>query len=549
VGEVPFEKVILDRDFRAEGCAIADINRDGKPDIVAGDSWYEAPKWEKHIFRTVGKVRSYRDLRYDYPEDVNGDGWLDVLSVRFDRNVVWFENPKGKEGQWIERTIGEFDLCEGVFYGDLDGDGKGDFVGPFHPPAICWYESGADPGAPWTRRQIGPRAGDRHGIGIGDVDRDGRNDVLTKDGWYEAPEDPREGEWKFREVPLGDCFVIYTYDVDGDGDNDLISSSPHNYGVWWWEQSTTVAEVWNGNLPKRFEKTAWLRHLIDKSFSQAHALALADLDGDGDKDLLSGKRYYAHEGRDPGANEPAVLLWFELQRDNGKVRWIRHEIDDDSGVGYQIAVGDIDGDCNPEIVTCNKKGVFLFRNKSPQRWTRLFTTPAELAGWVGDRKLWTVENGVLIGRSPGIPRNSFLVSQEEVSDFILKLSVRLRPDAGNSGVQFRSEALEGGAVKGYQADIGEGWWGSLYDEHGRGLLVDGYKGKGDKAVRKGQWNDYVIRAIRDHIQIEINGTITTDIRDEGRRQGILAFQVHSGGPFEIAFKDVLLREITRGAEQ
>ena len=156
---------------------------------------------------------------------------------------------------------------------------------------------------------------------------------------------------------------------------------------------------------------------------------------------------------------------------------------------------------------------------------------------------------MLIGRSPGIPGNSFLVSQEEVSDFILKLSVRLRPDAGNSGVQFRSEALEGGAVKGYQADIGEGWWGSLYDEHGRGLLVDGYKGKGDKAVRKGQWNDYVIRAIRDHIQIEINGTITTDIRDEGRRQGILAFQVHSGGPFEIAFKDVLLREITRGAEQ
>ncbi len=371
-GETPFEKVVLDREFRAEGCAIADINRDGKPDIVAGDSWYEAPNWKRHVFRTVGKIRSYRDLRYDYPDDVNGDGWVDIFSVRFDRNVVWFENPRGKEGRWVERKIAEFQLCEGVFYGDLDGDGKGDFVGPLHPPALCWYERTADANAPWTRREIGPRGGDRHGIGIGDVNRDGRNDLLTKEGWYEAPPDPRKGEWKFHEIRLGDCFVIYAYDVDGDGDNDLISSSPHNYGIWWWEQTTTAVEIRNGGRPKRLEKTMWLKHLIDKSFSQAHALALADLDGDGDKDLVSGKRYYAHDGHDPGAEETVVLLWFELQRDNGKVRWTRHQIDDDSGVGYQISVGDIDGDRNPDIVTSNKKGVFLFRNRLSRREARLF---------------------------------------------------------------------------------------------------------------------------------------------------------------------------------
>jgi len=364
-GETPFEKVVLDREFRAEGCAIADINRDGKPDIVAGDSWYEAPNWKRHVFRTVGKIRSYRDLRYDYPDDVNGDGWVDIFSVRFD-------NPRGKEGRWVERKIAEFQLCEGVFYGDLDGDGKGDFVGPLHPPALCWYERTADANAPWTRREIGPRGGDRHGIGIGDVNRDGRNDLLTKEGWYEAPPDPRKGEWKFHEIRLGDCFVIYAYDVDGDGDNDLISSSPHNYGIWWWEQTTTAVEIRNGGRPKRLEKTMWLKHLIDKSFSQAHALALADLDGDGDKDLVSGKRYYAHDGHDPGAEETVVLLWFELQRDNGKVRWTRHQIDDDSGVGYQISVGDIDGDRNPDIVTSNKKGVFLFRNRLSRREARLF---------------------------------------------------------------------------------------------------------------------------------------------------------------------------------
>ncbi len=366
-GEAQFEKVVLDSQFQAEECAIADINRDGKPDIVAGDSWYEAPSWKRHLFRTVGKIRSYRDLRYDYPEDVNGDGWVDLLSVRFDRDVVWFENPRRKEGQWTERKIAEFDLCEGVYYGDLDGDGKGDFVGPFQPPAIFWYERTADPNAPWTRHEIGARGGDRHGIGVGDVNRDGRNDVLTKEGWYEAPPDPRRGEWKFHPLDMGECFVIYAYDVDGDGDNDLVSSSPHDYRVWWWEQTEAVAEIRNGDAVQRLVRTMWLKHLIDKSFSQAHALVLVDLDGDGDKDLVTGKRYYAHDGRDPGADEPAILVWFELQRTEGKVDWVRHLIDDDSGVGYQIAVGDIDGDDNPDIVASNKKGLFLFRNKSPQR--------------------------------------------------------------------------------------------------------------------------------------------------------------------------------------
>jgi hypothetical protein len=362
--EVSFEKTVIDPEFRAEACAVADINRDGKPDIVAGDSWYEAPDWQRHVFRTVGKVQSYRDLRYDYPEDVNSDGWVDLLSVRFERKVVWFENPKGKDIPWKEHPVAEFALCEGVYYGDVDGDGKGDFVGALEPPALCWYARTNDPTAPWVRHEIGPRGGDRHGIGIGDVNRDGRNDVLTKEGWYEAPSDPRKGEWKFHELELGDCFVIYTYDVDGDGDNDLISSSPHNYGVWWWEQ---VNATMTGKSSSPRTLTAWARRLIDDTFSQAHALALVDLDGDGDKDLVTGKRYHAHEGRDPGADEPAVLVWLEVLRNDGKARWIRHEIDNDSGVGYQIAVEDIDGDHNPDIVTSNKKGLFLFRNRSGHR--------------------------------------------------------------------------------------------------------------------------------------------------------------------------------------
>ncbi len=541
--EVRFEKIVLDREFQAEACAVADINRDGKPDIVVGDSWYEAPDWTRHPFRTVVKVRTYKDVRYDYPEDVNGDGYLDLLTVRFDKRVEWFENPQGKEGAWANHLIGEFDLCEGVLYEDVNGDGKGDFLGPFQAPAIWWCERTDDPKAPWTRYEVGPRGGDRHGIGVGDVNRDGRSDVVTKQGWYEAPLDPRKQEWEFHPLDLGECFLIHVYDVDGDGDNDLISSSPHDYGLWWWEQNVTVSEEAKAAGAKRTETATWSNHLIDQSFSQAHALALADLDGDGDKDLVSGKRFQAHNGGDPGANEPAVLVWLELDRSDGKVRWTRHLIDDNSGVGYQLAVCDIDGDRNPDILTSNKKGVFLFKSRSAQRWTRFFATLNDLDAWTGDRKLWSVENGVLIGRSPGIPRNTFLFSKKNFSDFVLKLSVRLQPNNGNSGIQFRSESLEGGEARGYQADIGEGWWGSLYDENGRGVLFDGYKGKGERAVRKGDWNEYVIRAIGDRIQIEINGTITTGLRDDKRRDGLIGFQIHSGGPLEVSFKDVLLRDI------
>lgn len=534
-GEIPFEKVLIDPEFKAEGCAVADINRDGKPDIVAGDTWYEAPDWKRHEFRTVGMVGSYRDVRYDYPEDVNGDGWTDLLTVRFEKAVVWFENPEGEETQWKEHSIAEFALCEGVYYGDVDGDGEGDFVGPHKPPALAWCERTDDPYAPWILREIGSRGGDRHGIGIGDINRDGRNDVLTAGGWFEAPPDRRHGKWTFHKGPIGDCFVLYAYDVSGDGDTDVLSSSPHNYGVWGWEQTNPGRLIWES-------------HVICKTFSQAHALALVDMDGDGDKDLVTGKRYYAHEGRDPGADEPAVLLWLELARDGGKVQWSLHQLDDNSGVGYQIAVEDIDGDGNLDIVTSNKKGLFLFRNKSPRKRVKLFRTPKDLDQWVGDQTLWAVENGILVGRSPGIPRNTFLVSKREYRDVILTLSVRLKPDTGNSGIQFRSEVLEDGEVKGYQADIGAGWWGSLYEEQGRGLLVDAYKKKGDKAVQEERWNDYVVRAIGDRIQIEINGTVTTDIRDTERSQGRIAFQIHSGGAVEVAFKDVFLKEIVEEQE-
>ena len=125
---------------------------------------------------------------------------------------------------------------------------------------------------------------------MGDINRDGRNDIITPKGWFEAPSDPRSGQWTFHpEFDLGVTGFIYVKDVNGDGLPDLVTSMAHNYGILWYEQR------------KNSDGTrSWLKHVIDDVWSQAHAMTLADLRGNGTIDLVTGKRYYAHE-HDPGA--------------------------------------------------------------------------------------------------------------------------------------------------------------------------------------------------------------------------------------------------------
>jgi hypothetical protein len=166
----------------------------------------------------------------------------------------------------------------------------------------------------------------------------------------------------------------------------------------------------------------------------------------------------------------------------------------------------------------------------------LFFNGRDLSGWEGNTALWSVENGEIIGRSGGLEKNEFLRSTMIVGDFRMVLQVKLVEDRGNSGIQFRSEALPDGDVKGYQADIGPGWWGKLYEEHGRKLL---WPQSGEPHVRAGEWNTYEILAVGDHIQTAINGQKCVDLVDpEGAKRGIIAFQLHSGGPTEVRFKEI-----------
>jgi hypothetical protein len=171
---------------------------------------------------------------------------------------------------------------------------------------------------------------------------------------------------------------------------------------------------------------------------------------------------------------------------------------------------------------------------------KLFFNGKDLTGWAGDQSLWSVQDGVIVGHTEtGIKKNSFLYSDLIVKDFELTLKVRLTPNDANSGVQFRSEVLPDGLARGYQADIGQKWWGKLYHEHGRKMLWDK---DATEHVKPGEWNEYRIRAKGHHVQTFLNGNLCVDLHDpEGETSGVIALQVHSGGPLKVEFKDLKLK--------
>ena len=190
-----------------------------------------------------------------------------------------------------------------------------------------------------------------HGIGYGDVDKDGLNDVVVREGWFKGTADRKAGNWVFQAANLGEpCSHMQVLDVNGDGRNDVVSASAHALGIWWHEQIDV-----DGKLNFR-------THLISTPTAQTHSSIMADLNGDGRADYVTGKRFLAHHGRDPGDSDAAILLWLEVSADR-EPYWQEHIIDNDSGAGLNIVAQDMNGDRKPDLVIANKKGVFLFENK------------------------------------------------------------------------------------------------------------------------------------------------------------------------------------------
>lgn len=171
----------------------------------------------------------------------------------------------------------------------------------------------------------------------------------------------------------------------------------------------------------------------------------------------------------------------------------------------------------------------------------------DLTGWEGDPFLWKVEDGMLIGRSPGIAYNDFLTTVREYSDFVLRFEIHLLDDVGNSGVQVRSRRVPGSMeMIGYQADVGPTYWGSLYDESRRRVtLAEPSESTLRRALRHDDWNKYEVSAIGKRVVLKLNGIVTVDYTetdDSFEQTGLIGLQVHSGPPLEARFRNIRIQE-------
>jgi hypothetical protein len=482
-GRVAWKKTVVDKVFRSEGVAVADVNKDGKPDLIVGDVWYEAPSWKMHPLRKERKKdhlwdpNGYSEAFAVFSDDFNGDSFPDAIVIPFPgKECFWYENPQGKTELWKEHQLTNSACNETPIFVDLFKTGKKVLIMGWRPSGkgggeVCYFRPGKDPAQPWERISIsGPGKDGKdvpgsfhfyHGLGHGDLNGDGRNDVLTPDGWWEQPEKQAGHPWTWHPAKIGqNCADMHVLDVDGDGNNDVITSSAHNYGLWWHQQrpgnvflthdffptppslvkepagikfSKEEQALYAGinklredqkraplradlelcgmargaaqffshsedagtmfplsgksvedalkklvkdpnfqkGLPPTFavgvgkDKGNYVILLEKKGFSlpgQTHALHMVDINGDGQKDLVTGRRYWAHGPKgDVSPQDPPYLFWFEGKRDkSGLVTFIPHEIDDDSGIGTQFEIADINGDGIPDIIVSNKHGVYIF---------------------------------------------------------------------------------------------------------------------------------------------------------------------------------------------
>lgn len=354
-----------------EGCAVADANRDGKLDVIAGTHWYAAPDFVPRPIRDIPQtmVEFYAnngDLAYD----VDGDGWIDVISAGWmESEYSWYKNPgkKGLEKGWkwqpnlLVKARGQNEVLD---LHDFDGDGVPEILVTCwqkKDPVVVWKFAKSADGKPTVNRIVLGDQGGGHGFAYGDINGDGREDLAVEAGWYERPAgDAFAKPWKFHAetaLPHPSCPFL-AVDLSGKGRADLLWGKAHNYGLYWWEQGA----------PKADGATTWTEHLIDKSWSQIHAIVWADLDGDGKPEMITGKRMRGHGDGDPGSSDPAVMYYYKWDAAGRKFdRFTISPPGADVGTGMQIRVADLNGDKRPDIAVSGKTGTYILFNEGPAK--------------------------------------------------------------------------------------------------------------------------------------------------------------------------------------
>jgi hypothetical protein len=377
-----FQKIQLSDKFYCEGAHVGDINQDGKMDVVMGPFWFAGPKFqERKEFRPEKSYDpgDYSDNFLTFVYDFNQDHWPDILVIDMPgKAVYWYQNPKEKSGFWERHLAYSKVENESQLFGDLTGDGKPELI--FNTRGYLGYATPdwKNPTKSWTFHAVSPKGKWHqftHGLGFGDVNGDGRSDLIEIEGWWEQPVS-LEGDptWQHHPANFGEgAAQMLAYDFNGDHLTDILTClHPHQYGLAWFQQ-VRVGEV------VQFQKHLLMGKTPEESpyglkLTQMHAFDLVDMDRDGVKDFVVGKRWWAHKPpTDPESDAPAVLYWFRTTRlPGGKVDFVPFLIDDNSGVGTQVVTADLNGDKWPDVVVGNKKGLFVFlhqvRKVSAEEW-------------------------------------------------------------------------------------------------------------------------------------------------------------------------------------
>lgn len=336
-----------------ESAAVLDIDKDGNLDIFSGSFWYQGPDFIKRNY--TGPISRHEEYYDDFSAiliDVNGDSNKDIVTGGwFGGTLLWKENP-GKEGIWKEHLIARCGNIESTRSWDFDKDGVPEIV-----PNT--------PGKPLTiyRLKKGTTAFDSipvinthgHGLGYGDINSDGRGDLIIDAGWLECPANPFTEKWILHsEFAVTQASVpILVTDVNGDGKNDLIVGQGHDYGLNWFEQKVDSKKL-----------RSWIKHPIDLNNSQFHSMEWEDIDNDGHPELITGKRYRAHNDKDPGAHDPVGLYYYVWNGQFFSKQIISYgEPGTGKGTGIYFEVKDLNSDGWKDVVVAGKDGLSVFYNK------------------------------------------------------------------------------------------------------------------------------------------------------------------------------------------